>query len=59
KFGVVMVKEGIDVDLEQVVEVNGIGVMIMDMIDVDVGIGVKGVISTMSMIEVDDKVDEI
>ncbi|KAH9303949.1 hypothetical protein KI387_008353, partial [Taxus chinensis] len=36
KVGVVVVKAGIDVDLEKVVEVNGINVMIIDMVDIDV-----------------------
>ncbi|KAH9292120.1 hypothetical protein KI387_042706, partial [Taxus chinensis] len=45
--------------VEQVVEVNGIGVMIIDMVDIDVGAGINGAIGTMSVIGVDDEVDEI
>ncbi|KAH9291666.1 hypothetical protein KI387_043146, partial [Taxus chinensis] len=47
KFSVVVVKVWIDVDVEKLVEVNMIGVMIVDMVYIDVGAGINGAIGTM------------
>ncbi|KAH9331275.1 hypothetical protein KI387_003383, partial [Taxus chinensis] len=59
KFSVVVVKVEIDVDVENLVEVDGICVMIVDMIDIDVGAGINGAIGTMYAIGEEDEVDEI
>ncbi|KAH9326480.1 hypothetical protein KI387_006658, partial [Taxus chinensis] len=52
-------KVGIGVDVEQVIEVDVDGVMVMDMVDVDLGVDSEEVVGIISKVGVDDEVDEI